>query len=72
MTVKAWLSMPPQDGLEVSPRPRKSKPAWMAMAMPAMPAARMIAGARTTVSTCLAMIRASLSPDTRAASTYSS
>ena len=72
MWLKASLSMPPQVGRDRSPRPRKSSPASIAMAMPATPAARMMAGARTTVRMWREMIRASLSPDTRAASTYSS
>ena len=70
--VKPSLSMPPQLGTDGSPRPRKSIPAEMATEMPAMFAARMMVGARTTVSTWREMIRGSDKPDTRAASTYSS
>ena len=42
------------------------------MAMPATIAAWMMIGARTTVRMCRAMIRQSLTPETRAASTNSS
>ena len=44
----------------------------MAIAMPSTIADWMITGARTTVRMCRPMIRRSDSPDTRAASTYSS
>ena len=56
----------------MSPRPRNSRPDWIAMAIPAMIAPWMMMGARTTDSTWRPMMRVSLSPETRAASTYSS
>ena len=72
MLAKASLSMEPQVGMFMSPSPRKSSPDWMAMAMLAMLAAWMMTGARTTVRMCRRDDAASRSPETRAASTYSS
>ncbi len=57
MLLKPSFSMFPQVGIVRSPRPRKSSPAWIAMAMPATIEAWMMTGARTTVRMCRAMIR---------------
>ncbi len=66
------LSITPQVALDGSPRPRNSSADWMEMATPAMAAVWMMMGARTTEKMCLAMMRPSDRPETRAASTYSS
>ena len=70
--VKPSLSMFPQVGMVWSPKPRKSRPTWTAMAMPKTIEACKMIGARTTVRMCRAMILKSLTPETRAASTNSS
>ncbi|MDH6502630.1 hypothetical protein M2156_008940 [Streptomyces sp. SAI-149] len=62
----------PKLGTVLEPTPRKASPDWTAMDDPARNAVAMITGPRTTVRTCRRRMRRSGSPETRAASTYSS
>ena len=69
MLVNASFSMPPQVGTDRSPSPRNSSPDCTPIAMPVRIAVWMMMGARTTERMWRLMMRTSLSPATRAAST---